>query len=64
MPAHNWRFGASGGVARLKVSADFQVLLPSEHCEPPPERQAAATLGAMRGQHSGHDTVRLKISAI
>ena len=28
--AANWRFGASGGVARLKVSADLQVLRPSE----------------------------------
>jgi len=30
MAAPNWRFGASGGVARLKVSADLQVLRPSE----------------------------------
>jgi hypothetical protein len=30
MPAHNERFGASGGVARLKVCADLQVLRPSE----------------------------------
>jgi hypothetical protein len=30
MAAHNKRFGASGGVARLKVCANFQVLRPSE----------------------------------
>jgi hypothetical protein len=30
MPAPNERFGASGGVARLKVCADLQVLRPSE----------------------------------
>jgi len=28
MPAPNWRFGASGGVARLKVCANLQVLRP------------------------------------
>jgi hypothetical protein len=30
MPAHNKRFGASGGVARPKVCGDFQHLCPSE----------------------------------
>jgi len=30
MLAYNWRFGASGGVARLKVCANLQVLRPSE----------------------------------
>jgi hypothetical protein len=29
-PATNERFGASGGVARLKVCANLQVLRPSE----------------------------------
>jgi hypothetical protein len=28
MPAHNGRFGASGGVARLTVYADFEAFAP------------------------------------
>jgi len=53
MAAHNWRFGASGGVARLKVSADLQVLRPSERQCPPRLRQAAPTLSASSGLCSG-----------
>ena len=37
MPACNWRFGASGGVARPKVCADFQVsALVRAAVKPPP----------------------------
>jgi hypothetical protein len=45
----NERFGASGGVARLKVCADLQVLRPSERQWKPRLPQAADTLEAMRG---------------
>jgi len=44
MPALNERFGASGAVARLKVSANLQVLRPSERQWKPRLRQAATTL--------------------
>jgi len=43
--AGNERFGASGAVTRLKVSADLQVLRPSEQQWKPRLPQAATTLG-------------------
>jgi len=46
MPAYNGRFGASGAVTRLKVSANLQVLRPSERQWKPRQRQAAGTLCA------------------
>ena len=46
MPADNERFGASGAVTRLKVSADLQVSCPSERQWKPRLPQAAGTLGA------------------
>ena len=52
MPALNERFGASGAVARLKVSANLQVLRPSERQWKPRLRQAATTLCAICGQRS------------
>jgi len=37
MAAHNWRFGASGGVARPSVCADFRVsALVRAAVKPPP----------------------------
>jgi hypothetical protein len=48
MPAHNERFGASGAVTRPKVSANLQVLRPSERQWKPRLRQAATTLCASR----------------
>jgi hypothetical protein len=48
--AYNERFSASGAVARLKVSANLQVLRPSERQWKPRLRKAAGTLYAMRGQ--------------
>jgi hypothetical protein len=53
MPADNERFGASGGVARPKVSADLEVLRPSERQWKPRLRQAARTLAASGRQCSG-----------
>jgi hypothetical protein len=53
MPAHNGRFGASGAVVRPKVSADLEVLRPSEWQWKPRLRQAAGTLGAMLESVSG-----------
>ena len=41
MPACNERFGASGAVTRSKVSANLQVLRPSERQWKPRLRQAA-----------------------
>jgi len=47
--AANGRFGASGGVARPTVCADFQAFAPVRVLvETPACRQAAATLGARR----------------
>ena len=51
-PATNGRFGASGAVARPKVSADLEVLCPSERQWKPRLRQAAGTLGDTLGQRS------------
>jgi len=53
MPTHNGRFGASGAVARPKVSANLGVLRPSERQWKPRLRQAAGTLGVSGRQHSG-----------
>ena len=50
MPADNERFGASGAVTRLKVSANLQVLRPSERQWKPRLRQAAGTLSASSRQ--------------
>ena len=47
MPAPNGRFGVSGGVARLKVCANLEVLHPSERQCKPRLRQAAGTLYAI-----------------
>ena len=44
----NWRFGASGAVARPKVCANLEVLRPSERQWKPRLRQAAGTLYASR----------------
>ena len=44
MPADNGRFGASGAVARPKVSANLEVLRPSERQWKPRLRQAALTM--------------------
>jgi len=49
-PAPNGRIGASGAVARPKVCANFQVLLPSERQWKPRLRQSAGTLAAICGQ--------------
>jgi len=51
-PAPNWRFGVSGGVARLKVSANLQVLYPARASVSRHPRQAALTLSASGGQRS------------
>jgi len=49
--AANGRFGASGGVARPTVCADFQTFAPVRVVvETPACRQAAATLSASGGQ--------------
>jgi len=50
MPAPNWRFGASGGVARPSFCADFQVSVLVRAAVNPRLRQAASTLGAICGQ--------------
>jgi len=56
-PAVNGRFGASGGVARPTVCADFQPFAPVRVVvETPACRQAAATLAAISGRH---DTVTI-----
>jgi len=44
--AYNGRFGASGAVSRPKVSANLEVLRPSERQCKPRLRQAALTLAA------------------
>jgi hypothetical protein len=49
----NERFGASGGVARLKVCVDLEVLRPSERQWKPRLRQAAKTLEASGRQSGG-----------
>ena len=50
---HNGRFGASGGVARPTICADFQPFVPVRALvETPAYRQAASTLAVMRGQRS------------
>ena len=36
MPSHNWRFGASGGVARPTVCADFEAFAPVRALVEPP----------------------------
>ena len=49
---HNVQFGASGGVARPTVCADFQVFAPVRVVvETPACRQAAAPLCASRQQN-------------
>ena len=53
MPAGNWRFGVSGGVARPKVSANLQVLCPAQTSVSRHPRQAARTLAATAGQRNG-----------
>jgi hypothetical protein len=54
MPAPNGRFGASGGVARLTVCADYQCFAPVRAAvETPTCRQAASTLSATRVQRVG-----------
>jgi len=53
MAAHNGRFGASGGVARPTVCADFQAFAPVRAAVNPSLRQAATTLGASGGQCNG-----------
>jgi len=57
--AANWRFGASGGVARLKVSADLQVSALVRAAVPPRLRQAALTLAATRGLVSSQNMLTL-----
>ena len=50
-PSANGRFGASGGVARLTICADFEAFAPVRALvETPACRQAASTLGASGGQ--------------
>jgi len=49
MPAHNWRFGASGGVARPSICADFQVSALVRAAVNPRLRQAAPTLSVILG---------------
>ena len=52
--AANGRFGASGGMARPTVCADFQSFAPVQVVvETPACRQAAATLGVSGGQRVG-----------
>ena len=53
MPACNWRFGASGAVARPKVCADLEVFRPSERQWKPRLRQAAGTLHASGERQCG-----------
>jgi len=53
MAAANGRFGASGGVARPKSSANLQVLRPAQTAVSRHLRQAAPTLAASGGQRSG-----------
>ena len=48
-PADNGRFGASGAVTRPKVSANLQVLHPSERQWKPRLPQAAGTLSVILG---------------
>jgi hypothetical protein len=60
----NERFGASGGVARPKVSADLQVLRPSERQRKPRLRQAAKTLHASGGQSVGNEMNKLTLNKI
>jgi len=52
MPADNWRFGASGGVARPNVCADFQVSALVRAAVNPRPRQAAPTLAVSGGQRN------------
>ena len=53
--AANGRFGASGGVARPTVRADFQAFAPVRVVvETPACRQAAATLAATGGLKCDH----------
>jgi hypothetical protein len=52
MPAYNGRFGASGAVARPKVSTNLEVLRPPERQWKPRLRQAAGTLCVMQDGHS------------
>ena len=52
----NERFGVMAAVARRKCSANLQLSAPQEVQWKPPLRQAATTLAAMRGQHSGQDS--------
>ena len=49
MPACNWRFGVSGGVARPKFSANLQVSCPARALVSRHPRQAAPTLAASVG---------------
>ena len=64
MAAHNGRFGVSGGVTRLKVSANLQVLCPAQAVVSRHPRQAAGTLHASGGQCSGKRLENLKVSLI
>ena len=55
MPAYNGRFGASGAVTRLKVSANLQVLRPSERQWKPHQRQAAGRYRQPSGDSAERD---------
>jgi len=46
MPAHNWRFGATAAVARMKGSGTSKLCAPRNVCCMLPLRQAALTLCA------------------
>ena len=54
-PAANERFGTMAAVARRKCSGNLQLPAPQEVQWKPPLRQAATTLAAMRGRHSGEE---------
>ena len=60
MPAHNERFGASGGVVRPTVCADFEAFAPFQALvETPACRQAATTLSASGGHVPSLNTLTL-----
>jgi len=48
MPAPNWRFGASGGVARPKVCADFRVSALVRAAVKPPPAPSRSHVGCNR----------------
>jgi len=59
------QFGASGGVVRPTICADFQVFAPVRVAvETPACRQAAASLAEMRGRHSICELPKKRVASI